>query len=178
MPEPAPVTSAVSRWGRGRRFFDSSLTVMAATLKFHIDVKVKCRTRAGSDMRIGELARATGVSPRSLRYYEEQGLLPSERLPNGYRSTGRRRSGRSPSSRTSSARACPPGSSGRSFPAPDRSGPRGTAAPSSPASVRCATNWAQQERQLAGGREILERYLSGRPPPPPASRPPSPSPAP
>ena len=36
-------------------------------------------------MRIGELSRITGVSTRSLRYYEEQGLLVGERLPNGYR---------------------------------------------------------------------------------------------
>lgn len=36
-------------------------------------------------MRIGELSRMTGVSTRSLRYYEEQGLLVGERLPNGYR---------------------------------------------------------------------------------------------
>jgi DNA-binding transcriptional MerR regulator len=36
-------------------------------------------------MKIGELARRTGVPPRMLRYYEEQGLLASERLPNGYR---------------------------------------------------------------------------------------------
>jgi DNA-binding transcriptional MerR regulator len=36
-------------------------------------------------MKIGELARRTGVPPRMLRYYEEQGLLVSERLPNGYR---------------------------------------------------------------------------------------------
>uniref|UniRef100_A0AAU3H5P7 MerR family transcriptional regulator n=1 Tax=Streptomyces sp. NBC_01401 TaxID=2903854 RepID=A0AAU3H5P7_9ACTN len=36
-------------------------------------------------MRIGELSKATGVSSRSLRYYEEQGLLPGRRRPNGYR---------------------------------------------------------------------------------------------
>lgn len=36
-------------------------------------------------MRIGELARRTGVSERALRYYEEQGLLRPERLPSGYR---------------------------------------------------------------------------------------------
>lgn len=36
-------------------------------------------------MRIGELATASGVSPRSLRYYEEQGLIRSERTPGGWR---------------------------------------------------------------------------------------------
>lgn len=36
-------------------------------------------------MRIGELARRTGVSVRSLRYYEERGLLESERTPGGHR---------------------------------------------------------------------------------------------
>ncbi|WP_031075396.1 MerR family transcriptional regulator [Streptomyces sp. NRRL WC-3742] len=36
-------------------------------------------------MRIGELARRTGVTPRALRYYEEQGLLTPERRPSGYR---------------------------------------------------------------------------------------------
>lgn len=36
-------------------------------------------------MRIGELARRSGVSPRSLRYYEQQGLLSSERTPGGHR---------------------------------------------------------------------------------------------
>ncbi|MFG2071404.1 DNA-binding transcriptional regulator, MerR family [Nonomuraea maritima] len=39
-------------------------------------------------MRIGELAERTGVSTRSLRYYEEQGLLHSLRSSNGYRDYG------------------------------------------------------------------------------------------
>ncbi|RIQ14517.1 MerR family transcriptional regulator [Jiangella rhizosphaerae] len=36
-------------------------------------------------MRIGELARRTGVTERALRYYEEQNLLKPARLPSGYR---------------------------------------------------------------------------------------------
>jgi DNA-binding transcriptional MerR regulator len=36
-------------------------------------------------MRIGELAARTGTSTRSLRYYEEQGLLPTRRAANGHR---------------------------------------------------------------------------------------------
>lgn len=36
-------------------------------------------------MRIGELAAGGGVSVRSLRYYEERGLLASERSPSGQR---------------------------------------------------------------------------------------------
>ena len=36
-------------------------------------------------MRIGELARRTGVSVRSLRYYESQGLLSSSRTAGGQR---------------------------------------------------------------------------------------------
>ncbi|WP_370123461.1 MerR family transcriptional regulator [Streptacidiphilus sp. MAP12-33] len=39
-------------------------------------------------MRIGELARRSGVSERSLRYYETQGLLPAERTPGGQREYG------------------------------------------------------------------------------------------
>jgi DNA-binding transcriptional MerR regulator len=36
-------------------------------------------------VRIGELARRSGVSVRALRYYEEQGLLHSERSDSGQR---------------------------------------------------------------------------------------------
>jgi DNA-binding transcriptional MerR regulator len=36
-------------------------------------------------MRIGDLAAATGASTRSLRYYEEQALLASERSASGQR---------------------------------------------------------------------------------------------
>jgi DNA-binding transcriptional MerR regulator len=36
-------------------------------------------------MRIGELARRAGTSARTLRYYEQHGLLRARRQPNGYR---------------------------------------------------------------------------------------------
>lgn len=36
-------------------------------------------------MRIGEVQHLTGVSARSLRHYDEQGLLATVRNPNGYR---------------------------------------------------------------------------------------------
>ncbi len=36
-------------------------------------------------MRIGELARLTGTTPRALRHYEAAGLITSVRQANGYR---------------------------------------------------------------------------------------------
>ena len=36
-------------------------------------------------MRISELSERSGVSPRSLRYYEKQGLIEAARGDNGYR---------------------------------------------------------------------------------------------
>jgi DNA-binding transcriptional MerR regulator len=39
-------------------------------------------------VRIGELATATGVSVRALRFYEERGVLTPHREPNGYRTFG------------------------------------------------------------------------------------------
>jgi MerR family Zn(II)-responsive transcriptional regulator of zntA len=40
-------------------------------------------------MRIGELAAAAGTTTKTLRFYEESGLLPpTDRAPNGYRDYG------------------------------------------------------------------------------------------
>jgi DNA-binding transcriptional MerR regulator len=36
-------------------------------------------------MQVGEIAEKTGASVRSIRYYEQSGLLTSTRRPNGYR---------------------------------------------------------------------------------------------
>ncbi len=56
---------------------------MRSTLNSDTDVRVK--SRKGLGMRIGELSKRSGVSIRSLRYYEEQRLLTPARLPSGYR---------------------------------------------------------------------------------------------
>src|SRR5205807_6194076 len=39
-------------------------------------------------MRIGELAKTTGVSAKAIRYYETLGLIAPSRLSNGYRDYG------------------------------------------------------------------------------------------
>ncbi len=45
--------------------------------------------RGGARMRIGELAATTGVSAKTIRYYEAIGLLPPPaRTPAGYRTYG------------------------------------------------------------------------------------------
>ena len=56
-----------------------------------VDTNVKVKPAAASrhqkvqDMRIGELAKLSNTPTRSLRYYEEQGLIVPHRLENGYR---------------------------------------------------------------------------------------------
>lgn len=56
-----------------------------------VDTNVKVKRAAASrhqkvqDMRIGELAKLSNTPTRSLRYYEEQGLIVPHRLENGYR---------------------------------------------------------------------------------------------
>lgn len=41
--------------------------------------------RWGTAVRIGELGRVTGATPRALRHYEQAGLIESRRAANGYR---------------------------------------------------------------------------------------------
>jgi DNA-binding transcriptional MerR regulator len=48
-------------------------------------VKVNPARREVEHVRIGELSERTGTSRRLLRYYEEQGLITSQRRANGYR---------------------------------------------------------------------------------------------
>lgn len=48
---------------------------------------IRLRVEVAS-LRIGELARRTGVSPRALRHYEAAGLIASDRAANDYRVYG------------------------------------------------------------------------------------------
>ena len=48
-----------------------------------VDIRVK--SLAAEALSIGDLSARTSVSPRSLRYYEEQGLLTPGRTPAGLR---------------------------------------------------------------------------------------------
>ena len=54
-------------------------------LKPHVSVRGKRNREKGVEVRIGELAGATGVSVRALRYYEGQDLLSSTRSASGQR---------------------------------------------------------------------------------------------
>lgn len=51
-----------------------------------VSMETRARERESGSLRIGELARASGYSDRTLRYYEEIGLLrPNARTAAGYR---------------------------------------------------------------------------------------------
>lgn len=117
-------------------------------------------------MRIGELARATGVSTRSLRYYEEQGLLPASRRANGYRDYGEQavqvvafiqdlyRAGL-PSEVIRRILPCAGSAE------PQSAEPQGNCTELLARVAQVRDQLAHQERQLALRREMLERYLSG-----------------
>ncbi|MGM0356305.1 MerR family transcriptional regulator [Streptomyces sp. ECR3] len=128
-------------------------------------------------MRIGELARATGVSTRSLRYYEEQGLLPSERLPNGYREYGEEAVRQVAFIQDLFSAGLSSGVVREILPCAGQERPQGDCGALLARVRQVRDQLAQQERQLAGRREILERYLSGAAAPT-GLTPSSPSPAP
>lgn len=53
---------------------------------YHFDVNVKVANTMKDKMRIGEFAEQAGVTPRTIRYYEDLGLLgPNEREGQGFR---------------------------------------------------------------------------------------------
>jgi DNA-binding transcriptional MerR regulator len=112
-------------------------------------------------MRIGELARATGVSTRSLRYYEEQGLLPANRRTNGYRDYDEQAVRQvafiqdlyNAGLRSEIIRQI--------LPCAGMTSPQGDCTALMAAVREVRDQLARQEQQLAQRREMLERYLSG-----------------
>ena len=94
---PAPVadTSATGRIGRfvGGSSAAGSFRTCRST-RPHVGVSFRRRPKVDlyprvrvyrGGMLVGELARATGVTVRALRYYESVGLVVPQRLSNGYR---------------------------------------------------------------------------------------------
>ncbi|MFJ9721427.1 MerR family transcriptional regulator [Streptomyces sp. NPDC101209] len=113
-------------------------------------------------MRIGELSRATGTSTRSLRYYEEQGLLSSRRRSNGYREYGEE-AVRQVAFIQDLYRAGLPSQIIRDIlpcstePAP----PVGECTQLLARVRQVRDELARQEQQIAQRREMLDRYLTG-----------------
>ena len=113
-------------------------------------------------MRIGELSRATGASARSLRYYEEQGLLSSRRRSNGYREYGAE-AVRQVAFIQDLYRAGLPSQIIRDIlPCSTEPAPPAGECTQLLARVRQVRDeLARQERQIAQRRETLDRYLTG-----------------
>ncbi len=112
-------------------------------------------------MRIGELARATGVSTRALRYYEEQGLLRAQRRGNGYRDYDEQ-AVRQVAFIQDLYRAGLPSEIIREIiPCAGSRPPSGDCAALLTRVRQVRDQLARQEQQLAQRREMLDRYLSG-----------------
>ncbi|MEU1801770.1 MerR family transcriptional regulator [Streptomyces sp. NPDC019937] len=112
-------------------------------------------------MRIGELSRATGASTRSLRYYEDQGLLSSDRRSNGYRDYGEE-AVRQVAFIQDLYRAGLPSQIIRDIlPCTAPTPPAGECTQLLARVRQVRDELARQEQQLAQRREMLDRYLSG-----------------
>ncbi|MFD6529267.1 MerR family transcriptional regulator [Streptomyces sp. NPDC060184] len=112
-------------------------------------------------MRIGELARAAGISTRALRYYEEQGLLPAERRANGYREYDEQAVLQVAFIQDLFRAGLPSGIIREIIPCAGSGQPEGDCAALVGRVREIRDRLAQQERQLAERRETLERYLAG-----------------
>lgn len=112
-------------------------------------------------MRIGELAKATGVSTRSLRYYEEQGLLPATRLTNGYREYDEQAVHQVAFIQDLYSAGLPSEIIRTILPCAGTKQPQGDCAELIARVHQIRDQLAHQEQQLAQRREMLERYLSG-----------------
>jgi DNA-binding transcriptional MerR regulator len=133
---------------------------MFGTVNFHINVKVKS-TRSGDDVRIGELGRATGVSTRSLRYYEDQGLLSSHRRSNGYREYGEEAVSQVAFIQDLYRAGLPSEIIRDILPCIAPTAPTGECAPLLARVRQVRDELARQEQQIAQRREMLDRFLSG-----------------
>ncbi|MEU8870711.1 MerR family transcriptional regulator [Streptomyces javensis] len=112
-------------------------------------------------MRIGELSRVTGASTRSLRYYEAQGLLSSDRRPNGYREYGEE-AVRQVAFIQDLYRAGLPSQIIRDIlPCTATTPPAGDCTQLLARVRQVRDELARQEQQIAQRREMLDRYLSG-----------------
>ncbi|MFJ4437973.1 MerR family transcriptional regulator [Streptomyces sp. NPDC088923] len=112
-------------------------------------------------MRIGELSRATGASTRSLRYYEDQGLLSSDRRSNGYREYGEE-AVRQVAFIQDLYRAGLPSQVIRDIlPCAAPTPPAGECTQLLARVRQIRDELAHQEQRIAQRREMLDRYLSG-----------------
>jgi DNA-binding transcriptional MerR regulator len=112
-------------------------------------------------MRIGELAKATGVSTRSLRYYEEQGLLPADRGANGYRDYDEQAVRVVAFIQDLYHAGLPSELIRQILPCAGSARPQGDCTELLARVGQVRDQLAHQEQQLALRRETLERYLSG-----------------
>jgi DNA-binding transcriptional MerR regulator len=111
-------------------------------------------------VKIGELSRATGVSIRSLRYYEQQGILSSERGANGYREYGPDAAAAVSRIRALMAIGLPTDTIRDILPCDGAAGPRPGACPALAEKIREIRDSAsRQAAELARTSEALTRYL-------------------
>jgi DNA-binding transcriptional MerR regulator len=112
-------------------------------------------------VRIGELARAAGVSTRALRYYEEQGLLAAERRGNGYREYDEQAVRQVAFIQDLYSAGLPSEVIREILPCAGTAGPTGDCTALQARVQEVRDRLARQERQIAQRREMLERYLAG-----------------